>query len=210
MHIEAEHEHAVTNAGGKHAPCAAFVSPKVSRSHGCIFAYERWSRAVGGGGGGGGEEWWDLGGVEWGGVTTDYQVFPLVACIPRCAVSWSAGLGDGVKPCRGRTEARTGRGWKGGRVVMKGWPTADHVAQIALPFMGVQINDLQEGGGGEAVFKITNHPHSDQNSDGYHDMSQDFHNSHTAYITNPGAAAAAAGCTNVVRLQLWQIFPAVC
>ncbi len=73
--------------------------------------------------------------------------------------------------------------------------------------MCVQIDDLQEGGGGEAVFKVTNHrPHSDQNSDGHHDMSQDFHNSHTAYITNPGAtaaaAAAAAGSMNVVGLQL--------
>ncbi len=99
--------------GGKHAPCAAFVSPEVWRSHGCIFAYERRSREVEGGGGGG-EEWWDLGGVGWGGVTADYQVFPLVACIPPCAVSWSAGLGEGVKLCRGRTEGRTGRGREAG------------------------------------------------------------------------------------------------
>lgn len=57
------------------------------------------------------------------------------------------GLGDGVKPCRGRTEGRTGSG-EGGAVVMQGRPTADRVAQIALPFICERTDDLQEGGGG--------------------------------------------------------------
>lgn len=134
--------------------------------------------------------------VRRGGGTTDHQVFPLVACIPRCAVSWSVGLGDGVKPCRGRTEQRTCRERERGRVVMKGWPTADHVAQIARPFICVQIDNLQEGGGGEVALQKCSACYT----------SQDFYN----ILHNHSGAAAASTCyRTAVGLQLWQIFPAM-
>lgn len=77
---------------------------------------------------------------------------------------------------------------EGGRAVIKGRPTAD---PTALPFICGQRDDLQEGGGSSAQWNR------------HHDLSQDFGNGHTAYITNPGAAVLGyKSGTNCRYLQL--------
>lgn len=72
------------------------------------------------------------------------QVFPSVACcFPASAVSWSGEAGrDGVKPCEGKWAKDEHCAGRGG-VNVKGWPTADYVAQI----VPVEMCDLQETGG---------------------------------------------------------------
>ena len=163
-HIEAEHEHAATNAGGKARTLCCF---RVSRGFFFFFFWDhmvayllmrgdpqRWeeeeevSPGFGRGMMGRGHRW--LPGSPFGG---------LHSWLCRAVIS-GAGGGMGLSPAGEGRKGRTGRG-RGGRVVMKGMTHCSLCSphRSALPFICLQIDDLQEGGGGEAALQITNTPH---------------------------------------------------
>ena len=77
------------------------------RSHGCIFAYERRSTEVGGGGGGLTRIWAGYDGEGSPLITRFSLWWPAFLAVPcRDQRGWG---GDGVKPCRGRTEGKDGQ-----------------------------------------------------------------------------------------------------
>lgn len=92
---------------------------------------------------------------------------------------------------------------------MRGRPTADHIPHKSLPFICIPIDTGRTGRGGDVSNNKSYHPHSEPNRNGYNDVSQDFHSSHTAYVTSPGAAAvtiaadAVLNCSSVRHFQLW-------
>lgn len=86
----------------------------------------------------------DLGSVRWRRVPDDWQVFPSVACIPALA-----GLGDGVKPSRGRTDDETGRG-REEELTLRDGPLL--IPQLYLSFAVREMTYRKEG---EAVHSET-------------------------------------------------------